>query len=554
VSIPTPQSIPTPVPDQYQPEIQRGLTSKQARNTDIAQGLAAFQNAMQRRDALKQQQLQQQGAMAVQRINQAGQNPDKAQAVAAQAKIISENAAALRSVGVPVPADPGTVVKPNIFQKIIGAIGGTPDRSAQNAPAAKNAMASMPGQTPEQQAAAQQAKNAATLASATGNVLAQPGNAETAAKSGLGLIPKPADESKAADAAAAKLQQIEAKAQADRNALKAKLAAQYGVTLADDGTVGNMPDDQLPPGLQIKKKAADSAFQVAEARASLMQAMEDVKKAELSGDLPALQIARQRVAVSQQNANTAEANYRMHALGTDAHGAPLPGIQTDTSGNPVGTTISGQQNATARADKSYDKNSAALDKIQQPLDALNMRVARLNETLAQNTPAANALVAPELLTIMAGGQGSGLRMNEAEISRIVGGRSKWQTLEATLNQWKTDPSKAQSITPEQSQQIQALTKSVNDKLQLKIKTINDARDRLLDSNDPSDHRTIVNGVRRAHEQIDNGTLKPGGLPGEPQPTAATHDFSMAAWKAKNPNGDLGAQVEKAVKAGFAIKP
>lgn len=162
---------------------------------------------------------------------------------------------------------------------------------------------------------------------------------------------------------------------------------------------------------------------------------------------------------------------------------------------------------TARSDKSYDRTSSALDKIQAPLDALNMRMGRLNDTITQNTPAANALVAPELLTIMAGGQGSGLRMNEAEIQRVVGGRSKWQSLEAAINQWRLDPSKANSITPEQNEQIKSLVKTVNDKLQTKIGEVNRGRDALLATDDPTDQRKIVNDVRTAHQQIDNGTYK-----------------------------------------------
>jgi hypothetical protein len=61
------------------------------------------------------------------------------------------------------------------------------------------------------------------------------------------------------------------------------------------------------------------------------------------------------------------------------------------------------------------------------------RFGRLRDTLNQKSPQADALVAPELLTVIAGGQGSGLRMNEAEIARSVGGRSHLEDLKAALN-------------------------------------------------------------------------------------------------------------------------
>ena len=47
---------------------------------------------------------------------------------------------------------------------------------------------------------------------------------------------------------------------------------------------------------------------------------------------------------------------------------------------------------------------------------------------------------------MAGGQGNGLRMNEAEISRIVGGRTNWESFKAKLGAWQS-PRKLQSLLP-----------------------------------------------------------------------------------------------------------
>src|SRR5205085_10860217 len=108
-----------------------------------------------------------------------------------------------------------------------------------------------------------------------------------------------------------------------------------------------------------------------------------------------------------------------------------------------------------------------LDTSAKPIEDSLGRMGRLNETLAQGSPQADALVAPELLTIMAGGQGSGLRMNEAEISRIVGGRSNWQNLEAWAQKWNTDPSKANSLTSDQRKQVQSLVSAVAGRAQQK---------------------------------------------------------------------------------------
>src|SRR5206468_8059601 len=98
-------------------------------------------------------------------------------------------------------------------------------------------------------------------------------------------------------------------------------------------------------------------------------------------------------------------------------------------------------------------NLAAWEK---PVNERAERIGRLADTLNQGTTQAYALLAPELLTVMAGGQGSGLRMNEAEISRIIGGKSKWEQLRGRLQEWSTDPTKASNITPEQVRQIRGL--------------------------------------------------------------------------------------------------
>jgi hypothetical protein len=166
--------------------------------------------------------------------------------------------------------------------------------------------------------------------------------------------------------------------------------------------------------------------------------------------------------------------------------------------------------ASARSDKSYTYNNDKLDKLGKPIEDAVARMGRLRETLAQGSPQADALVAPELLTIMAGGAGSGLRMNEAEISRIVGGRSKWQSLEASINQWRLDPTKANSITPDQRQEIRSLVEAVNSKLMKKQQALDEAREGLLNSDDPTDHRRIVTNAHHALTQVDEAAGTEGG--------------------------------------------
>lgn len=161
--------------------------------------------------------------------------------------------------------------------------------------------------------------------------------------------------------------------------------------------------------------------------------------------------------------------------------------------------------ADRRSDQSYHSSIRELDSLGKPIQDATQRVAKLRDTLAQNSPQADALIAPELLTVMAGGQGSGLRMNEAEISRIIGGRSNWETLKASINKWQLDPKAAVSITRAQRQQIHALVQTVSDRITEQNKAIDDAYTALTGTDDPAQHRKIVNAAR----QRVSGVLRSG---------------------------------------------
>jgi len=158
----------------------------------------------------------------------------------------------------------------------------------------------------------------------------------------------------------------------------------------------------------------------------------------------------------------------------------------------------------ARLDRSYQFNSTQLEKLSAPIDAAVMRMSRLVDSLAQNSPQADALIAPELLTVMAGGQGSGLRMNESEIARIVGGRSNWESLKAAANKWSLDPKTANSITADQRQQIRALVSAVQQKLAAKQAVLDGAHQDLISATDVNGHRQVVAGARSKLTAIDSG--------------------------------------------------
>jgi hypothetical protein len=199
-------------------------------------------------------------------------------------------------------------------------------------------------------------------------------------------------------------------------------------------------------------------------------------------------------------------------------GHPAAGMLPVAAGG-LGMTKPENSNAVnGRADKSYQFSATQLNKLADPIAQRLQRLSTLQDTINQRTPQADALIAPELLTVMAGGQGSGLRMNEAEISRIVGGRTNLESLKASLNKWQVDPSKGLSVTPAQRQQMQALVATVNTKLQQKQSALEDAHAALIDTEDPAEHRRIVNAARKALSAVDQAPTGNAPAPGGPPST------------------------------------
>lgn len=191
--------------------------------------------------------------------------------------------------------------------------------------------------------------------------------------------------------------------------------------------------------------------------------------------------------------------------------SPLDVRQAKAQFDAAGRAPEKPKDETGRLDRSYTQGNSALESIRKPIADQMDRFARLSETVNQSTPQADALIAPELLTVMAGGAGSGLRMNEAEISRIIGGRSNIEGLKAALNKWQLDPTKALSVTPAQRQQIRDLMGAVKQRTDAKLALVNAASQALIDAPDVETQRRIIADVRKKLDEVGNGAKASGGI-------------------------------------------
>lgn len=166
-----------------------------------------------------------------------------------------------------------------------------------------------------------------------------------------------------------------------------------------------------------------------------------------------------------------------------------------------------------RLDRSYQYNNNIIEKQRTPIDQRLERLDRVEQAINQKSAQADALIAPELLSVMVGGMGSGLRMNEAEISRIVGGRSKLEDLKAALDKWDPRTGGGLSVTDEQRRQMYDILKTVRLKTEAKQQAFNEAQEALIHAADVGEHRKITADLKKKLSLIDGGTEATTGQPG-----------------------------------------
>jgi len=157
----------------------------------------------------------------------------------------------------------------------------------------------------------------------------------------------------------------------------------------------------------------------------------------------------------------------------------------------------------AANDRGYQFNSTQLEKIRTPIDALSTRMSTLTQNTNFHTPQADALLAPEILSVVAGGSGSGLRMNQAELDRIMGGATKWTQLQTALNKWSTDPQHA-TFTDEQRNQMRQIVGAIQSKVTAQQTILEDGEQKLIDAKDRTEQRQVVANTRKLIDAVNNG--------------------------------------------------
>jgi len=157
----------------------------------------------------------------------------------------------------------------------------------------------------------------------------------------------------------------------------------------------------------------------------------------------------------------------------------------------------------------YNQISSRIEAIAKPIEERRANLQKIVDTLNTKNAVADSLVAPELLTAMAGGAGSGIRINEAEIKRVLGARSTLDDVRAMLMKVQS----GETVTENVRNQINQLVGLVKGKIDRKVEVINKYRQALAKSDSIESHRQLFADMNEQLGGIDTeGTFVPEQLP------------------------------------------
>jgi len=219
---------------------------------------------------------------------------------------------------------------------------------------------------------------------------------------------------------------------------------------------------------------------------------------------------------------------------------PVKGTYTDTSGTPV-TDLPNDAVIDRKAEPkdqsaAQDREAAHVDLIREhaytdikdqvkPIQDQIRRLNKIDTSLNQHTDIADSTLAEQLVTLTAGGAGSGVRISQPMIQQVLDkSRTKWDDFEVALRKWDaasaSDKAKPSLFfTDQQKQAMRDLVRAYRAQAAITSKQITDARHTI-------DNATSVAEINKARTALEETVLSPPE--GAAGPTAAPAPFVLPA--------------------------
>lgn len=184
----------------------------------------------------------------------------------------------------------------------------------------------------------------------------------------------------------------------------------------------------------------------------------------------------------------------------DLHAATLSSLNQKMAGEDPASVA----RKLAQVQRSYQFEDTQLTKKLQPVQQQASDIQKIQTALDAHNIQADADIGPQLLKVVAGGTGSGLRLTQAEINQTLGGRTAYEALQAGISRFIKSPSEATSLGVEQRKQIQAIVSVYNDRIQRKLALFEDAQRDLATAGDTGSHKLISSALQERLNAVDRG--------------------------------------------------
>lgn len=180
-----------------------------------------------------------------------------------------------------------------------------------------------------------------------------------------------------------------------------------------------------------------------------------------------------------------------------------------TLGPQVNAGAAAQRQSDALMDRSRDTQTKRLDAIAKPI---RDQQAKLADTLAianGNMAFSDSLVAPKTLTALVSGQGTGVRVTQAEISQVLHGRSTLQDLDAIWQKLTT----GKSVTDDQRAQVNAVLGLIQSKVNQRVAILEQAQDRIDAATTVDEQRAAMRDAQKQLDELNKGGVSNSGSSG-----------------------------------------
>jgi hypothetical protein len=188
---------------------------------------------------------------------------------------------------------------------------------------------------------------------------------------------------------------------------------------------------------------------------------------------------------------------------SDQIGRTETALRTEQAKAPTELAIAAENRRQQQLFQSYTQNNGEIDKLAVPVQQTERSIGDIRTLMAEGSPQAWANIPAKLLSLTVGGPGSGLRMNNAQLDRELGGAGKWVALQGRLQQWSLDPASASRIPDVQRKEIESIVNALDARVQEKLGVINKSRESLIGAPDVETHRRTVLKTNQDLQTIDN---------------------------------------------------